>query len=334
MIGKRNVDMLTSIRVFREVAEAGSFVKAAERINISTAMTSKHIANLERELNVRLLNRTTRHLSLTEAGSVYYEQCCEALDILQAAEAAVGAQSSQPQGVLKVSAPGWFATRRFADIVVAYQRKYPRVLIDLRLENRFVDLVQEGYDMALRATSEPSPSLIVRPLCHVPFLLVGSPGYLQEHGRPREPADIDAHRVVLPSYTNIETIEFSGPAGKTVVKNRAVMKTNDTSMALQCVRAGLGLAYLPEWIVASELKEGTLVQVLPEYRLFSPRVYAAYTSRKYMTPKVRTFIDFLSESLSPDEAESSPQRRKPRERGTGGGAAARHDGPGAARSDA
>jgi DNA-binding transcriptional LysR family regulator len=303
--------MLTSIRVFREVADGGSFVKAAERMNISTAMTSKHIANLERELNVRLLNRTTRHLSLTEAGSVYYEQCCEALDILQAAEAAVGAQSGQPQGILKVSAPSLLATRRFAEIIAAYQRKYPRVLIDLRLENRFVDLVQEGYDMALRATSHPSPSLIVRPLCDVPFLLVGSPACLEERGYPREPGDIEAYPMVLPNYTSLETARFEGPKGTVVVKNRAVIKTSDVAMSLQCVHAGMGLAYLPEWIVASDLKEGSLVHVLPAYRLFSPRIYAVYTSRKYMTPKVRTFIDFLSESLGSTQAMPPLSTRKP-----------------------
>nr|WP_255763129.1 MULTISPECIES: LysR family transcriptional regulator [unclassified Mycetohabitans] len=299
---KGSVDRFTSIRVFREVAEAGSFVKAAERLNISTAMTSKHIASLERELHVRLLNRTTRHMSLTEAGSVYYEQCCEALDILQAAEAALGAQSSQPQGVLKVSAPGWFATRRFADLVAAYQHRFPHVLIDLRLENRFVDLTQEGYDMALRATSEPSPSLIVRPLCEVPFLLVGTPDYLARHRMPREPLDIEAHRIVLPNYTNLDRVELSGPRGRFTIRNRAVLKTNDTSMALQCVKAGLGLAYLPEWIVVTELRDGALLRLLPDYALFSPRVYAVYTSRKYMTSKVRTFIDFLSEALGSDGA--------------------------------
>jgi DNA-binding transcriptional LysR family regulator len=291
------MDALTSLRVFREVVDAGSFVKAAERLDISTAMTSKHVANLEHQLGVRLLNRTTRHLSLTEAGSVYFEQCSEALDILQAAEAAVGAQTAHPQGVLKVTAPGWFATRKFADLLVAYRERYPEVLIDLRLENRFVDLVEEGYDMALRATSEPSPSLIVRPLCKVPFMLTGEPGYLERHGTPRHPADLDRHRLILPTYTNIETVELSGPDGTFTVKNQAVFKTNDTSMSLQLVRAGLGLAYFPEWIVAPELTAGNLVRVLPEYTAFSPSVYAVYTSRKYMTTKVRTFIDFLSESL-------------------------------------
>ncbi|WP_175940084.1 LysR family transcriptional regulator [Caballeronia sp. BCC1704] len=292
------MDALTSLRVFREVVEAGSFVKAAERLDMSTAMTSKHVANLERQLGVRLLNRTTRRLSLTEAGSVYYEQSREALDILQAAEAAVGAQTAEPKGVLKVTAPGWFANRRFADLLVAYQARYPGVLVDLRLENRFVDLVEEGYDMALRATSEPSPSLIVRPLCTMPFVLAGSRAYLERHGEPRHPDDLARHRMVLPTYTNIESVTLSGPDGAFTVKNQAVLKTNDTSMALQLVKAGIGLAYFPLWIVEAELASGALVRVLPSYAAFAPAVYAVYTSRKYMTTKVRTFIDFLSGALA------------------------------------
>jgi DNA-binding transcriptional LysR family regulator len=291
------MDALTSLRVFRQVVEAGSFVKAAERLDLSTAMTSKHVANLEKQLGVRLLNRTTRHLSLTEAGSVYYEQCSEALDILQAAEAAVGVQTAQPQGVLKVTAPGWFANRKFADLLVEYQARYPDVLVDLRLENRFVDLVEEGYDMAIRATSEPSPSLIVRPLCKMPFVLAASPAYIERHGQPRHPNDIAHHRFVLPTYTNIESVTLTGPDGSFAVKNQAVLKTNDTSMSLQLVRAGMGLAYLPAWIVEPKLASGALVRVLPAYDVFAPSLYAVYTSRKYMTTKVRTFIDFLSESL-------------------------------------
>jgi DNA-binding transcriptional LysR family regulator len=295
------MDALTSLRVFRDVVEAGSFVKAAERLDISTAMTSKHVANLERQLGVRLLNRTTRHLSLTEAGSVYYEQCREALDILQAAEAAVGSQTDQPRGVLKITAPGWFANAKFADILVAYRARYPDVLIDLRLENRFVDLVEEGYDMALRATFEPSPTMIVRPLCNVPFVLVGSPEYLKQRGHPQHPAELsDRYEIVLPTYANAETVEFSGPDGVFMVKNSAVLKTNDSSMMLQLVRAGLGLAYLPEWLVAQELASGALTRLFPDYTTFAPRVYAVYTSRKYMTTKVRTFIDFISAALADD----------------------------------
>ena len=171
-------------------------------------------------------------------------------------------------------------------------------MIDLRLENRFVDLVEEGYDMALRATSEPSPSLIVRPLCKMPFMLTGSPAYLEQHGDPRHPDELGRHHIILPTYTNIEFVELTGPDGTFTVKNHAVLKSNDTSMSLQLVRAGLGLAYFPEWIVAPDLATGALVRVLPDYAAFAPPVYAVYTSRKYMTTKVRTFIDFLSESLA------------------------------------
>jgi DNA-binding transcriptional LysR family regulator len=304
------MDALTSLRVFRDVVEAGSFVKAAERLDISTAMTSKHVANLERQLGVRLLNRTTRHLSLTEAGSVYYEQCREALDILQNAEAAVGSQTDQPRGVLKITAPGWFATRKFADMLVAYRARYPDVTIDLRLENRFVDLVEEGYDMALRATSEPSPTMIVRPLCDMPFVLVGSPAYLQARGNPAHPLDLsERHEIILPTYTNIDTVEFTGPDGVFAVKNSVVLKSNDSSMSLQLVRAGLGLAYFPEWLVAPELASGALTRLLPQYTTFAPRVYAVYTSRKYMTTKVRTFIDFLSDAFARDDSLDNTRSR-------------------------
>jgi DNA-binding transcriptional LysR family regulator len=304
------MDALTSLRVFRDVVEAGSFVKAAERLDISTAMTSKHVANLERQLGVRLLNRTTRHLSLTEAGSVYYEQCREALDILQNAEAAVGSQTDQPRGVLKITAPGWFATRKFADMLVAYRARYPDVTIDLRLENRFVDLVEEGYDMALRATSEPSPTMIVRPLCDMPFVLVGSPAYLQARGNPAHPLDLsERHEIILPTYTNIDTVEFTGPDGVFAVKNSVVLKSNDSSMSLQLVRAGLGLAYFPEWLVAPELASGALTRLLPQYTTFAPCVYAVYTSRKYMTTKVRTFIDFLSDAFACDDSLDNTRSR-------------------------
>lgn len=177
-------------------------------------------------------------------------------DALQAAEAAVGAQTAQPQGVLKVTAPGWFANRKFADLLVAYQARYPGVLVDLRLENRFVDLVGEGYDMALRATSEPSPSLIVRPLCRMPFVLAGSRAYLERHDDLRHPDDVARHHMVLSTYTNIGSVTLTGPDGAFTVKNHAVLKTNDASMALQLVRAGLGLAYFPAWIVEAELAAG------------------------------------------------------------------------------
>jgi DNA-binding transcriptional LysR family regulator len=291
------MDRLTSLRVFREVVEAGSFATAAERLSISAPMASKHVAHLERQLGARLLNRTSRHLSLTEAGRVYYEQCREALDTLQAAEAAIGQSLEAPRGLLKVTAPVWCATRRFAEVLAAYGRQYPDVVVDIRLENRKVDLVEEGYDLALRATDEPSPSLIVRPLCPVPFHLVATPAYLKCTGRAQAPSDLSRYGAILPTYVSLDPFAMEGPAGNTSVRLTATLKSNNTTLAYHAVQAGIGIAYLPQWLVAEDLEQGRLELVLPGYSLPAVTLFAAYTSRRYMTPKVRTFIDFLSEAL-------------------------------------
>ncbi|MGC3965619.1 MAG: LysR family transcriptional regulator [Rhodocyclaceae bacterium] len=291
------MDTLTSIRVFREVVDGGSFVAAAGRLGLSTAMTSKHVAHLERLLGARLLNRSSRHLSLTDVGRVYYEQSREALDILQSAEAAVGQQAQAPSGVLRVTAPVWIATQGFADMLAAYRRRYPNVVVEMTLENRRVDLTEEGYDIALRATSEPSPTLIARPLGRVRFVLVGSPAYLDEHGQPKAPADIESHDVILPTYLDMSSVVIESPAGRVMVRHRAAFRCSDSTLSRQAARAGMGLVYLPHWQLADDLASGALEQVLTDCRLFAPTLYAAYTSRKYMAPKVRTFIDFIAEAM-------------------------------------
>jgi DNA-binding transcriptional LysR family regulator len=292
------LDTLTSLRVFREVVDLGSFVAAATRLGLSTAMTSKHVAHLERRLGVRLLNRSSRHQSLTEAGRVYHEQCREALEILHSAEAAIGQQAEAPRGVLKATAPAWLATQSFAGLLVAYKRQYPLVVVDMRLENRRVDLVEEGYDLALRATQEPSPTLIVRPLCKVEFKLVAAPAYLQARGRPRTPRDVESHQLLLPTYVDLTTMEIKGPDGsKTVVHHQAAFRCNDSTLSLHAARAGMGLVYLPAWLVDDDIQNGALESLLPDCSLLAPTLYAAYTSRKYMAPKVRSFIDFISGAL-------------------------------------
>ncbi len=287
-----------SLRVFREVVESGSFVAAANRLSLSTAMASKHVAHLERQLGARLLNRTSRHLSLTEAGTVYLEQCREALDSLQAGEAAIGLSQEAPRGVLRVTAPVWCANRRFADVLAAYKLGHPDVVVDIRLENRKVDLVEEGYDLALRVTREPSPTLIVRPLCTVQFHLVATPAYLKRVGRPR--ASPTSNGAILPTYVNLDGLEVTGPNGKLKLHLHATMKTDDTTLSYHAVHAGLGLAYLPDWLVADDLKRGELKCVMPGVQSPVSTLFAAYTSRKYMTAKVRSFIDFFSAALAVD----------------------------------
>jgi DNA-binding transcriptional LysR family regulator len=292
------MDTLTSLRVFREVVESGSFVAAATRLNLSTAMASKHVAHLERLLGARLLNRTSRHLSLTESGTVYLEQCREALDSLQAGEAAIGLSREAPRGVLKVTAPVWCANRRFADVLAAYTLEHPAVVVDIRLENRKADLVEEGYDLALRVTREPSPTLIVRPLCTLQFHLVATPAFLLREGRPKDTADLERLGAILPTYLNLDGLEVNGPTGRLRLRLTATMKTDDTTLSYHAVHAGLGMAYLPDWLVGDDLRSGALLHVLPGHGAPPLTLFAAYTSRKYLTAKVRSFIDFFSAALS------------------------------------
>ena len=192
----------------------------------------------------------------------------------------------------------WCANRRFADVLTAYKLKHPDVVVDIRLENRKVDLVEEGYDLALRVTREASPTLIVRPLCTLQFHLVATPAYLKRVGRPKSIADLERLGAILPTYVNLDGLEVIAPTGRQKLRLHATMKTDDTTLSYHAVHAGLGLAYLPDWLVADDLNQGQLMRVMPGFDTPPSTLFAAYTSRKYMTAKVRSFIDFLSAALA------------------------------------
>ena len=293
------MDRMTSLRVFREVVDAGSFTGAAERLAISAPMVSKHVAQLERSLGARLLHRSSRHLSLTEAGTAWYSQSAQALDLLDAAEAAIGQRNDTPRGRLKVSAPVWCATPRFARVLTDFRDRCPEVRVDMHLENRKIDLAADGYDLALRATQEPSPALIARPLCRVQFHLVASTAYVGRVGRPATPADLAKLAAIVPSYVNIETLTLKGPGGRQApLRLHPVMFSDDTTLTLHTVRAGMGMAFLPEWLVDADLAAGRLTHLVPDYAAPPVTLFAVYTSRQYMAPKLRSFIDFLGERLS------------------------------------
>jgi DNA-binding transcriptional LysR family regulator len=294
------MDRLTGLRVFRDVVESGSFAAAAERLGVSAPMASKHVAQLEKSLGARLLHRSSRHLSLTEAGTAWYEQSRRALDLLDAAEAAIGQKNEGPRGQLKVSAPVWCATPRFARVLADYRERFPEVLVDMHLENRKVDLTADGYDLALRATQEPSPALIARPLCRVAFHLVATPGYVAHAGVPATPADLAKLGAIVPSYVNLEGLSLKGPGGRQApLRLQAVMKSDDTNLTLHAVRAGMGMSFLPEWLVDDDLARGLLVRLVPDYAAPPVTLFAVYTSRQYMAPKLRSFIDFIGSALAP-----------------------------------
>lgn len=292
------MDLLTSIRVFRQVVMRGSFTKAAEDLDMSTAMASKHVTHLEQHVQARLLMRTSRRLHLTEAGQMYFDESGMALDILQQAGANASSGSKQPKGTLKITAPGWMAIPRFASWLAEYRELYPEVMISLSLENRRVDLVTEGYDLALRVSHDPSPSLIVKPIDEISFFLVGSPKYLERHGMPQCPNDLINHHGVLPTYTNLSNVVMHLDKAETEFVLPPSILTSDTLMNYQLALAGMGLAYLPEPILMEDLATGRLVQVLEQYQYKPVTLYAAYINRQYLSAKVRTFIDFLAEKIA------------------------------------
>ena len=284
---------IQGIRVFREIIESGSFTAAAERLGMAAPMVSKHIARLERKLAARLLNRSSRSMSLTEAGKNFAEQSRLALDILDAAIAAVAPQTGVPRGELKISAPVWCANAGFARILADFRLAYPEIRLDMHLDNHMVDLVADGFDLALRATDEPSPALIARRVCKLAFHLVATPAFIGKINAGT--AELAPIAVIMPNYIQAERLklQLALPSGKF----DAVMKSSDTTLSYHCALAGMGAAYLPAWLVQADLASGRLVLLGKDMPEFTGHLYALYTSRRQMPPKLRCFIDFLIERL-------------------------------------
>src|SRR6201984_1100134 len=251
------VDTLTSIRVFRQVVESGRFVAAAERMDLSTAMVSKHVAYVEKRLGVRLLNRNSRTLSLTEPGSVYFERCKTILDDLEATELELGSLGTVQRGTVRVTCPRWVARQFLADHLAEFRRRYPEIVVDASFEDRRVDLVEEGYDLAMRVTRDGAlpPGLIARPLRTMSFFLAASREYLKRNGTPETPEDLAHHDFVAPG--NVDSLELRGPKGKIEVPLHVVLRYRSLGGVANAAAAGLGLAPPPARGVAHPmLKDG------------------------------------------------------------------------------
>jgi DNA-binding transcriptional LysR family regulator len=289
------VDTLTSIRVFRQVVESGSFVAAADRMDLSTAMVSKHVAYVEKRLGVRLLNRNSRTLSLTEAGTVYFERCKTILEDLEATELELGSLGTMPRGTVRVTCPSWFARQRLADNLAEFRRRYPEIVVDVSFEDRRVDLVEEGYDLALRVTRESSltAGLIARPLRPVPFFIAASLEYLKRHGAPKSPEEIAHHDFV--AVGTMDALSFTGSDGAIEVPLRVVMRYRSVGGVAHAAAAGIGLAPLPDIVFEEPTFQGVLTPILTDYPLAEPTLYAIYVSRRHLPLKIRAFIDFLIE---------------------------------------
>lgn len=295
------MDTLSNIKAFVQVVEAGSFALAAERLNISRAMVSKHVQQLEDRLGVRLLHRTTRRLSLTEAGTAYYERCGAVLDALDEADVAAAQLALTPKGTLKVNAPVAFGTRHLYPAIAEYLRSYPEVKLDLTLQDEQVDLVKEGVDMALRVGQLGDSSLVARRLAPARLAVCGSPDYFAKYGVPRTPEDLKRHNCLGYAYSEFpETWHFTGRDGEHAIQISGNMRANNGEVLRAAAIDGLGIALQPTFIVGDDLKAGTLQAVLSHYTPEEFSIYAVYPSRRHQSVKLRMFIDFLINRFGPE----------------------------------
>lgn len=292
------MDTLTSIRVFRQVVESGTFVAAAERMDLSTAMVSKHVMHVEKRLGVRLLNRNSRTLSLTEPGRVYFERCKTILEDLEATELELGSFGTAARGTLRISCPSWFASQRMADNLAEFRRRYPEIVVDASFEDRQVDLVEEGYDLAMRVTRDGAlpPGLIARPLRTVPFFIAASREYLKRAGTPESPEDLARHDFI--AVGNLDSLTLTSPKGKIEVPLRVVLRYRSTSGVANAVAAGIGLAPLPDLLFEDPMFKDVLKPVLTDCLMQQPTLHVVYVSRKHLPLKIRAYIDFIQEMAS------------------------------------
>lgn len=291
------MDRLTSMQVFVLVAETGSFAQASNKMELSRAMVTRHVMSLESRLGTRLLNRTTRRLSLTEAGAAYLERCQQVLEDMEEADAIVTRLSAAPRGRLRVNCAVSFGARHLAPVLGDYLQRHPDVSIDLALNDRVVDLVDEGYDLAIRIGDLPSSNLVARKIGVTRLVVCASPAYLEQHGVPRSPAELAQHTCFDYSYWTTPNLwPFSDANGNShVVKIAGPFTTNNGDALCAAAVSGAGIIHEPSFIVADDLDAGRLTALFMNYDTRELGIYAVYASRRHLSPKVRTFVDFLAE---------------------------------------
>lgn len=292
------MDKFQAMQAFTAVVDAGSFVGAADALGQSKAAVSRQVAELEAWLAVRLLHRTTRKLSLTGEGEVFYARCRELLGGLAEAEAEVSVHSGQAVGLLKVSAPVSFGVAYLAPVWAGFMAAHPNVTLDVTLTDRMVDLVEEGFDVAVRVARLPSSSLVSRRLSATRMVLCASPQYLQAHGTPQHPHDLAQHQLL--AYTLLATREtwtFEGAEGPVAVRVVPRMQSNSGDTCRAVALGHQGIILQPTFLIADDLRTGRLVELLPDYRLPELGIYAVYPTRQHVLPKVRLLIEHLAHAF-------------------------------------
>ncbi len=292
------MDKFLEMQAFVAVVEAGSFVRGADALEMSKSVVSRLVAELEQRLGVRLLQRTTRRLSLTREGERFHERCKDLLSGVGDAEAEVTRHAGELIGELRVSAPVTFGLMHLAPLWPVFMARHPRLMLDVTLGDRVVDLVDEGYDLAVRIAQLPSSSLVSRKLAATRLILCATPSYLRSHGVPSHPSELALHSVF--AYKLLSTGEqwhFEGPQGPVAVKVNPRMRSNSGDTCSAAALQHQGVILQPSFLVGADLISGALVEVLPQFRSIELGIYAVYPSRKQLAPKVRLLVDFLVEAV-------------------------------------
>lgn len=293
------MDKFLEMKVFAAVVDAGSFTGASHGLDMSKAAVSRYVADLEQRLGVRLLHRTTRKLSPSTEGEIFYARCRELLDNLDQAEAEITSRSGEATGLLKANVPVTFGVMHLAALWPAFLERHPKLDLDITLSDRIVDLVEDGFDLAVRIGQLPASSLISRKLASTRLVLCAAPDYLARRGEPLHPYDLLQHDVISYSlFSTGETWRFTGPDGELSVKVAPRVRTNSGDTCRAAALQAQGIVLQPTFIVGADLAQGRLREIMPAYRSIEMGVYAVYPSRQFVTPKVRLLIDYLVEAFA------------------------------------
>jgi len=301
------MDRLAAMQVFAQVVEAGTFAKAAERLAVSTSAASRHVAELEAHLQTRLLNRTTRRVSLTESGRAFYERTVQLLADLAEAEQEASSAAVVPRGTIRLTTSVNFGVRHVAPAIAVFLAEHREVRFDVSLSDRIVDLVEEGFDLAIRIGAPAGDNLVARKLGETRLVPCASPDYLAEHGAPKTPEDLAAHNCFTYEYVSPRHVwrfrDRSGAERSVRVGGR--LHSNNGDLLAEAAASGAGIVFEPAFIVGPDVRAGRLVPLLQDFVPPPVPIYALYPSRKHLSAKVRRFVEFLIERFSHAEDWSS-----------------------------
>ncbi len=294
------MESLTDIAVFVRVVDSGSFTAAAARLNISKSVVSKYVSRLEDALGARLLNRTTRRLSLTEAGRVFYERSRKGLADIEDARAEVLRLQSEPRGTLRINVPMSFGILHVAPALPEFFKRYPNVTVDMNLDDRKIDVIEEGFDVSVRISDLPDSSLVAKRIAPCRHVIVAAPAYLAQYGTPRTPDDLRNHNIFTYRYQESAlNWHFQAPGNKQISVAVSGSLMMNSSLAIRAsLLEGMGITRTPTFVVGKDVQNGLLTPLLQDYKILESTIFLVYPQRRHLSPKVRVFVDFMVQRIS------------------------------------